>query len=121
MSFAQQIVCARCQNCFALAELLNLCPCGSPLLVRYDIKAAKTAFAKSDLVGRVASLWRYRELLPLQNDANLVSLGEGWTPLLRAKKLGATTMTSALRGLVRDDARTRQEFMALTVRASHEQ
>jgi GTP cyclohydrolase IA len=37
------------------------------------------------------------------------------------QKLGATTMTSALRGLVRDDARTRQEFMALTARGSHEQ
>jgi threonine synthase len=89
MSFAQQIVCARCQNCFALSELLNLCPCGSPLLVRYDIKAARTAFAKSDLVGRVASLWRYRELLPLQSNTNLISLGEGYTPLLEAKKLGA--------------------------------
>ena len=89
MSFAQEIVCARCQNCFALSELLNLCPCGSPLLVRYDIKAAKTAFAKSDLAGRVASLWRYRELLPLQSNANLISLGEGYTPLLEAKKLGA--------------------------------
>ena len=88
MSFAQQIVCARCQNRFALSELLNLCPCGSPLLVRYDFKKAKSVFAKSDLAGRVASLWRYRELLPLQDDANLISLGEGYTPLLEAKKLG---------------------------------
>ncbi|MGH7796625.1 MAG: threonine synthase, partial [Candidatus Binatia bacterium] len=67
---------------------LNLCPCGSPLLVRYNLKNAKT-FEKSSLHRRIASLWRYRELLPLQNDANLVSLGEGWTPLLRAKTLGA--------------------------------
>ena len=89
MSFAQEIVCARCQTRFGLEELLNLCPCGSPLLVRYDLDKAKTAFVKSSLKGRVASLWRYRELLPLQNDANLVSLGEGYTPLLDAKKLGA--------------------------------
>jgi threonine synthase len=88
MSFAQEIVCARCRKRFVLSELLNLCPCGSPLLVRYDLKKAKTAFAKSSLEGRAASLWRYRELLPLQNDANLVSLGEGYTPLLDAKKLG---------------------------------
>ena len=88
MSFAQEIVCARCRNCFALSELLNLCSCGSPLLVRYDIKAAKTAFAKSDLAGRVASLWRYCELLPLQSNTHLISLGEGYTPLLEAKKLG---------------------------------
>lgn len=88
MSFAQEIVCARCRNCFALSELLNLCPCGSPLLVRYNIEAAKAAIAKSDFAGRAASLWRYRELLPLQKDANRVSLGEGFTPLLEAKKLG---------------------------------
>ena len=88
MSFAQEIVCARCQERFGLSELLNLCHCGSPLIVRYDLKKAKTAFEKSSLAGRVASLWRYRELLPLQDDANLVSLGEGYTPLLDAKKLG---------------------------------
>ena len=89
MSFAQEIVCARCQKRFALTELLNLCPCGSPLLVRYDLDKAKAAFVKSSLEGRVASLWRYRELLPLQNDANLVSLGEGYTPLLKAKKFAS--------------------------------
>ncbi|MBM2803614.1 MAG: L-threonine synthase, partial [Deltaproteobacteria bacterium] len=89
MSFAQEIFCARCQNRFGLLELLNLCPCGSPLLVRYDITKAKSAFAKSSLPGRVRSLWRYRELLPLQDDANLISLGEGYTPLLDTKKLGA--------------------------------
>ncbi len=88
MSFAQEIVCARCRKRFALSKLLNLCPCGSPLLVCYDLEKAKKAFGKSSIDGRVASLWRYRELLPLQDDANLVSLGEGYTPLLDAKKLG---------------------------------
>ena len=88
MSFAREIVCARCQKRFELSELLNLCPCGSPLLVRYDLKQAKSALVKSSLAGRVPSLWRYRELLPLQNDANLISLGEGYTALLDAKKLG---------------------------------
>ena len=88
MSFAQEIVCARCDKRFELSQLLNLCPCGSPLLVRYDLKQAKATLAKPALRGRVASLWRYRELLPLQDDANLVSLGEGYTPLLDANSLG---------------------------------
>ena len=88
MSFAYEIVCPRCDKRFGLSLLLNLCPCGSPLLVRYDLEKAKTAFSKSSLQGRVASLWRYRELLPLQNDVNLISLGEGYTPLLDARKLG---------------------------------
>jgi threonine synthase len=88
MSFARDIVCARCEQHFGLSELLNLCPCGSPLLVRYDLPGAKTTLVKSSLAGRAASLWRYRELLPLQDDANLVTLGEGCTPLLHAKRLG---------------------------------
>ena len=88
MSFAQEIVCPRCDKRFELSLLLNLCPCGSPLLVRYDLKQAKATLAKPALRGRVASLWRYRELLPLQDDANLVSLGEGYTPLVDANSLG---------------------------------
>ena len=88
MSFAREIVCPRCDNRFGLSELLNLCRCGSPLMVRYDLGKAKTAFGKSSLEGRAASLWRYRELLPLQDNANIVSLGEGSTPLLDARRLG---------------------------------
>src|SRR5262245_13547065 len=89
MSFAREIVCPRCAKRFALTDLLNLCSCGSPLLVRYDLQNAKTALSKASFQGRTASLWRYRELLPLQNDSNRVSLGEGYTPLLEANKFGA--------------------------------
>ncbi len=88
MTFAKDIVCARCSNIFSLSQLLNLCPCGSPLLVRYDLKSAGKKLTPSSMKGRVASLWRYRELLPLQDDAHLISLGEGFTPLLEAKTLG---------------------------------
>ena len=88
MSFAQEIACAHCGKRFPLTELLNLCPCGSPLLVRYDLERAKSALAKGFFNGRVASLWRYRELLPVQDAANLVSLGEGYTPLINANTLG---------------------------------
>ena len=85
--FAQEIICPRCDHRFPLSRLLNLCTCGSPLLVRYDPKKASANFSISSLQGRVSSLWRYRELLPLRDDANLVSLGEGFTPLLPAKSL----------------------------------
>ena len=87
MTFATEIVCPRCNNRFLLGQLLNLCSCGSPLLVRYDLKKASAALAKSSLQGRSATLWRYRELLPVQDDINVVSLGEGFTPLLEAKTL----------------------------------
>src|SRR5436309_15959984 len=86
MMVAQGIICPRCDHRFPLARLLNLCTCGSPLLVRYDLKKASANFSISSLQGRVSSLWRYRELLPLRDDANLVSLGEGFTPLLRSEE-----------------------------------
>ena len=76
MTFAKEIACPRCARRFALNQLLNLCPCGSPLLVRYDLKTASAGLAKSSLRDRAPTLWRYRELLPLEDDANLVSLGK---------------------------------------------
>jgi threonine synthase len=68
--------------------LQNLCTeCGKPLLVRYDLTRAAQSLTKESLAGRRADLWRYREVLPVEQEANIVSLGEGWTPLLRASRL----------------------------------
>jgi threonine synthase len=58
--------------------------------VRYDLKQAARTLTKESLAGRRANLWRYLEVLPVENEANIVSLGEGWTPLLRAEHLGKT-------------------------------
>ena len=70
-------------------RLHNLCrACGKPLLVRYDLNRSKTTLTKESLAARRPDLWRYRELLPVDHDDNLISLGEGWTPLLRAERLG---------------------------------
>ena len=72
-------------------RLLNLCRnCGKPLLVRYDLNRSKTSLTKESLAGGRADLWRYREVLPVEQDDNIISLGEGWTPLLRAERLGET-------------------------------
>ena len=62
---------------------------GRPLWVRYDLDAVAAAVDRSDLARRPTDMWRYRELLPVEDDANVVSLGEGMTPLLRADRLGA--------------------------------
>lgn len=61
---------------------------GRPLWVRYDLEAVKRAVKPADLVGRVNSLWRYRELLPLPAEAEPVTLGEGMTPILACPRLG---------------------------------
>lgn len=69
-------------------RLHNLCTaCGKPLLVRYDLERAKMTLTKESLAARRPDLWRYREVLPVEGKDNIVSLGEGWTPLLRATRL----------------------------------
>lgn len=81
--------CALCRLEHEARRLHNLCrACGKPLLVRYDLEQAKRTLKKESLVGRPASLWRYREVLPLESDEHLVTLDEGWTPLLHAERLG---------------------------------
>lgn len=87
MTFATDVVCPRCSYHYPLDQLLNLCSCGSPLLVRYDLKKAAANITQSSFRARSATLWRYRELLPVQEDAHIVSLGEGFTPLLEAGSL----------------------------------
>lgn len=82
--------CGRCGRTYDAGRLWNLCPeCGKPLLARYDLRAAARTLSPSDLAGREPSLWRYRELLPVRDLANCLTLGEGWTPLVHATRLGA--------------------------------
>jgi threonine synthase len=82
--------CAACGLHHEARRLLNLCTqCGKPLLVRYDLKAAAGSLTKDALKSRGSDLWRYREVLPVDDDENIVSLGEGFTPMLLAKRLGA--------------------------------
>ncbi|HWQ35793.1 MAG TPA: threonine synthase [Blastocatellia bacterium] len=81
--------CAKCATVYEPSRIYNLCArCGKPLLVRYDLKKAAETLRREDLRNRVASMWRYREVLPVENDENIVTLGEGFTPLPHAKRLG---------------------------------
>ena len=67
----------------------HLCRCGAPLLARYDLAAAAQAWSRESLAGRPPTMWRYRELMPLFDGEAPVTLGEGFTPLIHARKLGA--------------------------------
>lgn len=87
--FAKEISCPRCDANFPVAKIVSLCRCGSPLFVRYDAAKLGSALAKTDLPGRESTLWRYREFLPLPVRSDPVSLGEGFTPLIDAKRLAA--------------------------------
>ena len=82
--------CGACGQRHEAQRLHNLCTqCGKPLLVRYDFERAGRSLTKESLRQRNPDLWRYREVLPVERDENIVSLGEGFTPLLRATRLGA--------------------------------
>ncbi len=76
-------------------ERHHLCVCGAPLLARYDLNAARQ-WSRDTLKDREASLWRYHELLPIFAGESPVTLGEGWTPLLHASRLGASLGLSRL-------------------------
>lgn len=80
--------CALCGLRHEAGVLQNLCvECGKPLLVRYDLTAAGQTLYPDNLKGRESNLWRYREVLPVRDWENVVSFGEGWTPLLNAVSL----------------------------------
>jgi threonine synthase len=81
--------CAYCGQTYDASQLMNLCPaCHKPLLARYDIDRASKVFIPGILAGRVPTLWRYAEMLPVRDPAFRLSLGEGFTPLLHLTRLG---------------------------------
>ncbi len=83
--------CALCGLRHEAGVLQNLCiECGKPLLVRYDLRTVGRTLNPSALKDRESNLWRYREVLPVADWNNVVSFGEGWTPLLSAERLAAT-------------------------------
>ena len=69
---------------------------GRPIWVRYDLRAVSKALNKEKLRKRPPTLWRYRELLPAEDDRHVVSLGEGMSPLLRCDRLGSSLGLSDL-------------------------
>jgi threonine synthase len=71
-----------------IAQNVSSC-CSKPLFAQYDLAAAARTLTKASLLARPKSLWRYREVLPVKSDADIVTLGEGFTPLLPAPRLGA--------------------------------
>nr|WP_276352271.1 threonine synthase [Cohnella sp. YIM B05605] len=75
------MVCSGCgkQKPFTYEELT--CECGSTFLVDYDLEYVRKTLTQQSIVNRATTMWRYRELLPVQSPQSIVSLGEGWTPL----------------------------------------
>ena len=81
--FAVHLECSACSTRYDVGELVNLCrSCSAPLLARYDITPAPEL--RREIASRPADMWRYAEILPA-GDAEIVTLGEGVTPLLPSR------------------------------------
>jgi len=85
---ATHLECSECDYRAALDHLATLCPeCHGPLVVRYDLAAVRASVDRDALSSREATMWRYREVLPLPDPQGAVTLGEGGTPLLPTCRL----------------------------------
>lgn len=97
MAYVTRLYCGKCGKTHQAGRLWGLCTaCERPLLVEYDLAAVGRALTRERLAARGPTLWRYRELLPVEHDANVVTAGEGYTPVLPLPRVGATLGMSRL-------------------------
>src|ERR1700754_2401623 len=102
-TFVTHLECSYTGERFEADRIHGLSSAGKPLLVRYDLAGVKKALTKEKLAQRPPDLWRYRELLPVRDPANIVSLGETVTPLVRMPKLAVKLGGGEI--LVKDEGR----------------
>lgn len=95
-SYLAHLECGRCSKIYDADIPQGLCVCGAPLLARYDLTAVRDATKPAEIALRPPNLWRYHELLPVRSQANVVSVGEGMTPLTEMRELGAGLSLSRL-------------------------
>jgi threonine synthase len=87
-SYLTDLSCPRCGTRYPADVVQGVCRCGSPLLAQYDLERLAAESSRAAFGPREASLWRYHELLPVSRQQNIVSLGEGMTPLIPLSRLG---------------------------------
>jgi threonine synthase len=87
--------CSLCKKSFEAGKAHNLCDCGGPLLVRYDLEKARLNWSREQIAKGPNSMWRYGAMLPPRPES-IVSLGEGMTPLIRTRRLGERLRASDL-------------------------
>jgi threonine synthase len=89
MTTRTHLECSRTGEKYPIEEARNLSAAGAPLLVRYDLEAARRSWNREWLASGPSSMWRYAPVLPVAKPGSITSLGEGWTPLVRLRRLGA--------------------------------
>ncbi|KYD30650.1 threonine synthase [Geobacillus sp. B4113_201601] len=95
-NYVSHLYCPKCARTYDVDQVHQLCECGSPLLVAYDLEAMRQEGVREALKEREPSLWRYHELLPVKRPEHIVSLGEGMTPLVPMPRLGKEIGIEAL-------------------------
>lgn len=88
MNHITHLECSLCGKRHAAGQVQNLCACGGPLLVRYDLQKAKETWKRESLASAPDTMWRYAPVLPPTKQSSIVTLGEGMTPLIQTKRLG---------------------------------
>jgi threonine synthase len=95
--------CSLCNRKYAAGRIWNLCECGGPLLVRYDLVRLRAAWSLDSFASAPNSMWRYAPALPIEHETSIISLGEGMTPIQPArrtgKRIGAPELTVKDEGL----------------------
>jgi len=87
--FLKSLECSVCGTIHSPNELQTVCKsCGKSLVARYDLQSAAKALRKGDVAHTGDTFWKYLPLLPIQDEENIVSLGERFTPLVRLPKIG---------------------------------
>jgi len=90
MDYLKHLECGYCATTVDCDALHTLCPdCGKPLLARYDLERLRDDAPRNEILTDEGSLWRYRAILPIRHSENAITLGEGCTPLIHAKRLGS--------------------------------
>lgn len=93
--------CSVCSRKYEAGKPHNLCECGGPLLVRYDLEQLRAEWGRESLLQSPNSMWRYAPVLPVTRHEFIISLGEGMTPLLPARRTGARVGAKHL--LIKDE------------------
>jgi threonine synthase len=87
-SYATHLECSLTGECHDIGKLQGLSGAGKPLLARYDLGALGLEVTRQTIQARAPGLWRWHELLPLPQAADVVSLGEAETPLVPLARSG---------------------------------
>src|SRR5215470_5816095 len=104
-SFLSHLVCTNCHKRHSANELQTVCvDCGKVLFAEYDLAGVRHSVTPGDLATRRWDMWRYAELLPIRDERNVVSLGEGLTPLVQVRRQAAERL-----GFGRGDVRLKDE------------